>query len=163
MKLAGKNNKVAELIGELGTAGMAYLLGFQAVDLNLHRPQGIDLVARHKALGTFAIFEAKGNTAGLSKGAKYGDEMTGRWITHWLRDTVARSGGKGDFDALDDAMKDRDLMLAAVVRARFDANLSKKQRVFLKVGVQGYQPPADTFDPFNTSTSLAPKKWKGFS
>ena len=158
IRILGESNKLAQLIGEFATAAVAYVLGFRAPNLVMNSgPHGIDLLARQQRLGTWGIFEAKGNTSGLGD-TNYGKELSGQWITYWLKDTIRRTGDTGDGPALEADFDSRKVMLVGYVRAIFKIN-SPKQRVFLKVAFQGYRPPLKGL----ASSNLNPEKWKGMS
>lgn len=84
-----------------------------------------------------------------------GQEMTGPSISHWLVNTIERTGNAGDGHDLMRAYRRHDVMLASVVRL----NVSETKVVF-KVAAQGYRSAPD---PYHWRRDLSPTRWPGMS
>ena len=95
-----------------------------------------------------AFSEAKGGKAGLGrKRTSYGYEMDGQWISHSLREIIARNPMPPNQGTLAHAFQKKHKMLAGVVRLNIE-----RRRVNLRIGVQIYDPPK----------GLGMVRWKGF-
>ncbi|TWT32082.1 RHS repeat domain-containing protein [Blastopirellula retiformator] len=129
------HSKVSEIIGELGLGLILYALDFEMAPLTIHAVHGPDQVARQRSTGLWGIFEAKGGKAGLG-GAKYGRQMMGDWITHWMKRMIDQNQGTSFGESLEDAYDDKSPMLAAIARLNLrDPNTQ------LHFAAQKYEPP----------------------
>jgi RHS repeat-associated protein len=127
----GRSNLLQEVIGEIGLAVVSLGLGFEHKFLRVNSVHGPDQIVYHPKLDLWGIFEAKGGTGRLARGrraASYGDEMSGRWITHHLQTLRRKDTG------LDSAIEAKQNMLAAVVRVQ-----SRRNELSLRVGFQVYE------------------------
>ena len=115
--------KLQEKLGERITEMAASQLGFSNANLLMHGSNGIDLLMRHTT-GTWGIFEAKGGRSKLGNPA-IGPQMQGRWINHWIEETVGRNPNNPDGTSLENA-NDANIPMLAVI-TRFNVNAVRKQ------------------------------------
>jgi len=135
----GRSKFVNEMIGEAGSALVAYSLGFQTTGLTSFY-RGIDSVMYHSGLGVYMIIEAKGGPSSSLGNTADGRQMSGRWITRRLDKLIRKNrslGGtkKAEADRLQAARNRGDLMLAMVTKV----DLSNRRHQ-LRVAVQTYDP-----------------------
>ena len=98
-------------------------------------------VAEHERTGVWGIFEAKGGKSKL--GSAYGGQMSGEWITRWIRKLIRKNKDGDAGRRLDAAYRSRRQMIASVTR--FNLNVKKVNGRWaspeFKVAVQKYDPP----------------------
>jgi hypothetical protein len=76
----------------------------------------------------------------LSKGASYGDQMSGRWIKHWLDEIIKTNEGT-DNDDLQRALKGDNAMLAFVSSIRVTNDVRNTPKIVWKYAAQKFDPP----------------------
>jgi hypothetical protein len=153
----GRSNRGQEFVGEMGTALMFYLMGFQ--DAGLQRAYGVngpDGIVRNKLQqNVWAIYEAKGGTGrlgtstlsrpspfprqmalqGLSPGRSYA-QFGKEWLQFWMIKTIGRNPISEAGIAFKAAYDSRIPMLTSVV----SVNL-KRVNEELKFAAQVFLPP----------------------
>ncbi len=133
--------KVQEFLGEMATALIIKVLDFGQSDLQLDTVRGPDQVAEHERTGVWGIFEAKGGKSRL--GSAYGGQMSGEWITRWIRKLIRSNYDTEAGKRLERAYGSRRQMIAAVTR--LNLNVKKVNGRWaspeFKVAVQKYDPP----------------------
>ena len=145
----GRSKLLQEVIGEIGLAVVSVGLGFEHKFLRVNPVHGPDQIVYHPKLDLWGIFEAKGGRSGLARGsraASYGDEMSGRWITHHMQALRQKDLG------LNSAITSNHNMLAAVVRLN-----SRRKEFTLRIGFQVYE--ANRRGPFG---KYGIDDWRGF-
>ncbi len=154
-----KINKVTEIIGEIGTRMVAASLGFDDWNLRWKRPQnGPDYFGKNMSLGVWGMFEAKGGSSKLSKGAEYGSQMNWRWIDHWFREIGKDLPGEQNRWAktqIRNAYKNEEPLLAMVVSLDFH-RASRSRRPSdqfrnddeLRIGFQAWTRNRERWEPW---------------
>jgi hypothetical protein len=146
-KVLGTSERAQEIIGEFGTALVTKLIGFEPSTMKMDSRHGSNSFARHKSSGVWGVFESKGGSSQLGKGASYGDQMGAQWISHWIPKTYKMNLTHEDGKDLRTKYNTFQPTIAVITRVNL-----KLRRDQFKVGIQVYMP----------LNGLGMNKWKGF-